>query len=51
MCLTLASVPLATGFLLVKRATRLVPDVSEFELWAVLCIPETVRRLTWMRKI
>mmetsp|Transcript_38097 Transcript_38097/g.55941 ORF Transcript_38097/g.55941 Transcript_38097/m.55941 type:complete len:382 (-) Transcript_38097:1029-2174(-) len=42
LCLLLASVPLATGFLLVKRATRIVPHVSDIELWAVLCVPETI---------
>lgn len=41
-CIVLASLPLATGFLLVKRATGIVSRVSEFELWAVLCLPETV---------
>jgi hypothetical protein len=43
--LLLCNIPLALGFLLVKRATTGIPalaHVSELELWFVLCIPETI---------
>jgi hypothetical protein len=49
VALVLCNIPLAVGFLLVKRITTTttqIPSsalarVSEFELWAVLCLPET----------
>ena len=46
ICILLSTIPLAGGFLLVKRATNSLPATSsksfEIELWAVLCFPEFI---------
>ena len=42
MCTIISTIPLALGYWFVKKARIALPSVSAFELWMVLCLPETV---------